>query len=319
MSTCPRCGGAETLEISPGYFECQSTEFYGVVPPELSGLPGPIPHHGVCGHRYQVATATDRTPCEVPGCGRDSVGTCQGGCERRLCGLCGSSRGSFVCADCIAEHKLRVDERERARRDAESREAAEHARSLVELSRAIASEPDPENLVELLSKGSPGLDFDACWTAWSKIANATLLPPTNELVTMQFRELFTGPKVREVHRSPVWDAGPGGGWLDSRGRMWKACGFKERPDGFLARAGIAPIAPSTQIFAIPFGASSEMKSTVRKFEGRSGLNASPDVFMTRVRKWTLEGGVPVESRTIERQFASDRDTFVSAVLHAVSG
>lgn len=92
---CPICGGAKHREISPGYLECTS-EVLDPVPAEVSGSAHAAPAYRRCGHCFQVGAA-DATP--LCACGRYSIGRCQD-CSQPLCGLHGSGRDVFLCADC---------------------------------------------------------------------------------------------------------------------------------------------------------------------------------------------------------------------------
>jgi hypothetical protein len=122
---CPKCGGSELRQITPGFFECTSSVVLGVIQrPDA----GPMPAIHPCSYGFQVGTVSSSEPCW---CGRDSIGSCVD-CARRLCGLHGTTTGSFLCGDCFNTHsqrKLAAAEEEAAARAAqESTRAALVAR-----------------------------------------------------------------------------------------------------------------------------------------------------------------------------------------------
>jgi hypothetical protein len=121
---CPKCGGAETKQLAPGYYECLSTTVVGVVPPWQGGnhTANPAPVTRTCGYQFQIGDgAVTTSQCA---CGMFAVGTCQT-CGAALCGRHGMHAGGvFVCVRHVAEAGA-AERAEAARRSAEARARAE--------------------------------------------------------------------------------------------------------------------------------------------------------------------------------------------------
>ena len=225
-------------QITPGLFECETEVQTGWLdaPPEATGT-GMFERHalyGPCGHRFQVIGATAAPPCEVPGCGRDSIGSCQGQCGRRLCGLCGAPRGPLICADCLkaqAAEKGRVAE-ERVRTEARVRERA--ARQLSDRRRAADQElaplSDPVEILHVLERESELLSRDACAAAWVRLTDNDSITPGHQIATVFGRGHFLtlgwqGDPGWNWHergkRQDVWFAAESETYLDKTGQEWR--------------------------------------------------------------------------------------------------
>lgn len=141
------------------------------------------------------------------GCGRDSIGTCQGGCGRRLCGLHGPSSGTFICHQCTTERAAR-DQRQRDAAEAERRAAA--ARRRAEAAAELAACEHPEELRRVLIARGRDTVPDDCRAAWTALVSRGALEPTDEIVTVHGKG------------TPI-------GWLISRGVSWERGSWSEAP------------------------------------------------------------------------------------------
>lgn len=169
---CPRCGGSEVRQITPGYFECQSFVLDGVIPP-TPGNPAPTPAHRVCGYRFQVSS----NPTELCACGRQSIGNCQD-CARPLCGLHGTQAGLFLCAACVAARRER-EVRDQAAASAKEAPERETANEILRTS------PDPAELVRVITTyAARALTRSACQQAWARLAASGYIEPNCALVTL---------------------------------------------------------------------------------------------------------------------------------------
>lgn len=198
--TCPRCGKSDIRQVTPGWFECKSL-FGGEYDPRVDAWVPPFP----CGHRFQAGLPGSEA-CGIPQCGRDSIGRCQGSCDRRLCGLHGASTGSLVCADCLA-----VRARHQAERDADAagRVAARHERLVKELERAST----PADLLRCLAAADDTFPLAPCARAWVAVVGARLLTPSAELVDIDYQKRgFWGGSWVETARAPAWAAGASPTW-----------------------------------------------------------------------------------------------------------
>lgn len=201
--TCPACGGATLRQITSTFFECE-TPMDASIPPAVAGNPGWLHASRPCGHRFQLGTpAGSLTPCGVPRCGRDSIGTCQGGCARRLCGLHGTTGGSFVCRDCLAEQE-RQRERERTERTTAAGVAARAAAE--EASTELAACEEPRAVHDIIVSRPTDVRLDACKAAWCRLVEAGL-QPTHEVIKI---EGLANPAARWFGRTSR------GAWTESK-------------------------------------------------------------------------------------------------------
>ncbi|MEA2235801.1 MAG: hypothetical protein QOC81_525, partial [Thermoanaerobaculia bacterium] len=187
-------------------------------PPSVTGAGFQrTPVFGQCGARFQVGAGV--TPqCGVSACGRDSIGSCQGGCQRRLCGLHGAGSGSFVCADCAAGQR----QREKLRQD--DAHAAMHARAAdchQRLVKELRAANSPEDLLRCLTSGDEQLPVDLCVHAWITTVESGLLTPSAELVHVRAQpRLFSrATSWVEAGRLPAWKA-LDAVWVDPAGDCW---------------------------------------------------------------------------------------------------
>ena len=169
---CPDCGGTDLEALRPGLFRCMSPVMVGIVPPEMSGMPGPMGHFEPCGYRFAVATPGESSAtCGY--CTRLAIGSCED-CRRPLCHLHGTARGPFICGSCLEARKTAADKR---RRDAER--VAEEQRSNVNAS--VSAADSLGRLLTLIEQHGPVVSPEACRTAWSRLVQAGDVPPTHEI------------------------------------------------------------------------------------------------------------------------------------------
>lgn len=243
--TCPKCGGSEVHPITPGFYECVTPVQVGWndAPPAVTkaGFQR-TPVFGECGHSFSVA-AGSTPPCQIPRCGRDSIGTCQGRCGRRLCGLHGSRTGSLLCADCIAES-------ERERSDHAARVSTERAATQESLRAEVHARltdcTTHDDLRSALEKYQRHASQDDVRSAWQRLGPASFRAGTHELVTLIGRSNLLGRLINEgapqpgswseTGRQPLWrcwtptpdestetwDQTSPKRWLDATGQLWKA-------------------------------------------------------------------------------------------------
>jgi hypothetical protein len=180
MALCPRCGGSQLRQIAPGVFECAS--LIDISHP----APGGMMHgHIPCEHRFQLGSSSS-VPCAIPGCGFDSVATCQGGCNRRLCFKHAGS-GTTICRDCAQQRADAAVQRQRER-DAAAAEQFEQTRQRVVAVLKVSN--DPQEVAEALTSAEvaeddrPLVTVEECRDAWVRIVAAGLAgAPTHELTT----------------------------------------------------------------------------------------------------------------------------------------
>jgi hypothetical protein len=235
---CPKCGQMESRQITPVLFECEAEVQTGWfdAPPEVTGM-GFERHatYGPCGHRFQVG-GENAPPCEVPGCGRDSVGTCQGPCGRRLCGLCGAPRGSFMCASCVKANAAEQHRITRERQEAEERRREEQARELTERRRVadeeLAHASGPEEIIDVLERQAELVSKEVCEAAWLRLLESTATVPAHEIATVKGRGHFLicgwqGDPGWNWHergkREDAWFAPESNTYLDRKGWTWQPC------------------------------------------------------------------------------------------------
>ena len=121
--SCPSSGGAQRLEIAPGYFECTSqvaTVTTDMVPDlAMQGRYQPVPGRGsrICGARYQ--TGQPGSAALVCSCGTFAIGWCAE-CATAVCGqhsaLTGDRRLCTACRDSERSAAAAVDSDRKARR-----------------------------------------------------------------------------------------------------------------------------------------------------------------------------------------------------------
>jgi hypothetical protein len=231
-SRCPRCGGLDIRQITPGFFECTS-QVVGIMH-QPGGDSRPVGYP--CGHRFQVGVAM---PTELCGCGRQSIGRCVD-CGKPLCGLCGTAGGPFLCATCV---RARADRRRREETEAAERRAAESATNLAQVEQRRAAALDrlrsartPADLVDLIIELAADIPGDVAKEYWLSLVKQRAIQPTCDLVEARGRRhiLYESPDPgtnwREVGRLGLWaatglpsdDKPIDDRWVDSHGGLWSA-------------------------------------------------------------------------------------------------
>jgi hypothetical protein len=194
--TCPQCGGTALREIAPGFFECVS-DIDISMPPGMMGNPTLVGGARRCGHRFQTGRAGGAMACAF--CGRDSIGTCEGECGRRLCGIHGAADGPFRCAECI----------DKERREGEDARQANFARIRTRLRAAIESD-DAATLAAALREDGPqaahfGLlednEFREAWKRYIRLCSPT---PDYEYVPLRPGGRWRDPTPKPG-RLPIWE------------------------------------------------------------------------------------------------------------------
>jgi hypothetical protein len=108
LTTCPECGQDTLRQTTPGFYRCDGQRQVGwnEGPPHVTGAGYQrTPVYGPCDTSFQVGAARSSSPCAL--CGRDSIGTCQGECGRRLCGSPGwSGIASGILPDGLSAVRL---------------------------------------------------------------------------------------------------------------------------------------------------------------------------------------------------------------------
>lgn len=157
---CPKCGGSDLLQITPGFLECRSL-VVGLMH-QADGSSVPAGH--LCGHRFQVSAPVS---VELCACGRQSIGRCAD-CARALCGQHGTADGLFLCGDCLRHRDQRRRDEETAaakqQQAAAARELAETERRRAAVSAKVVSAQDlgemmtliVENIVDMRQRIFPG-------------------------------------------------------------------------------------------------------------------------------------------------------------------
>jgi hypothetical protein len=213
--SCPKCHGSKVRQITHGYYECLERIVVGAVPPEATGHPHPTPVERPCGNRFQIGPPVATPSCAF--CGLDSIGTCEGGCNRRLCGTHGTIRPPFLCRECLGRRKAEEAEEEAAAR---KRVEEEWDRNQAELDSALEASDDPHEVARVLRKHEELVDVDRCRAAWSRLVASLSLEPIHECVEIvgrgiRFFDLRVGAsepgRWREVDgsRIGVWRAAGG--------------------------------------------------------------------------------------------------------------
>jgi hypothetical protein len=229
---CPKCGGSNLRQITPGFFECISLVVVGII--HRPDGAGPMPAQHACRHRFQVGVNTVVELCQ---CGRQSIGRCAD-CTRPLCGIHGTASGIFLCRNCVDRRDQQCRDQERT--DIELREAAsalesaeaERRRILVTAKMALAR--GPGEIVALIIQNDADIPDETCRAAWLQLVRSKEIKPTHDIVTavgrrhLLYQPRDPGTGWREVGRTDAWCA-PGSmlgegehsnRWLDSEGAMW---------------------------------------------------------------------------------------------------
>lgn len=232
-------------------------------PPEVTGT-GMFERHvvyGPCGNRFQVAGGAAAPPCDIPRCGRDSIGTCQGRCGRRLCGFCGAPRGPLVCADCLkaeaAEKRRLAEEQEREQARKRENAARQLAARRQEADQELARSTDRLEILRVLKSRSELLSREECVAAWLRLAETDPVAPSHQIATVFGRGHFLicgwqgdpGWNWRERgKREDAWLAPESEIYFDDQGREW-------RPTSALLLGGPQPFLRGEKNWvALPHGA-----------------------------------------------------------------
>ena len=169
------------------------------VPPGLMGNEDWILGGRPCGHRFQVGAGRSEL-CGIPQCGRDSIGTCQGLCGRRLCGMHGSTTGSFLCAACARELAARQerqrDEAERKAAAAAEREVAETTRRREALQAKLVAATTPPEIAHLVVENKGLLTEEVSRAAWIRIAESRAIEPSHDLMADGDEDISSLPPGR---------------------------------------------------------------------------------------------------------------------------
>lgn len=209
----------EVRQITPGFFECvgRVQVDWLEAPPSVTGAGFQrTPVFGACGARFQVRAGL-AAACGIPSCGRDSIGSCQGGCQRRLCGLHGSDGGSLVCAECAAGRLQREKQQREEANAATAARAADHHERLVD---ELRSARDAVDRLRCITAGDECLPLDLCVQAWMTVMASGLLSPSAELVRIEARRWRIGRSSWvEGPRVPAWKA-MDAVWVDRDGECW---------------------------------------------------------------------------------------------------
>jgi hypothetical protein len=189
-----------------------------MAPPEATGLPHPAPVERPCGARFQVGASVAPPSCAL--CGLDSIGTCEGGCARRLCGMHGTSRPPFLCRECFDRRKAKKAQEEAAamRRALEARD-----RNQVEVDSILDTSEDPREIARVLRQYEDLVDVKRCRAAWSRLVNDLSLQPTHEYVEIVGRGIRFFDLRVNASEPGRWREVPG-----SRVGVWRAAGVGRR-------------------------------------------------------------------------------------------
>jgi hypothetical protein len=131
-------------------------------------------------------------------CGRDAIGACLD-CGRRLCGVCGTSSGPFLCEGCIAG-------RRRASNQASVEARADRRRAIAQLIATVADESvAAREVASLLRANETLLNREICTQAWVRIAGSGLILPSCDLLQLEGRVGAFGRETwSEVSRLAGW-------------------------------------------------------------------------------------------------------------------
>jgi hypothetical protein len=211
---CPECGSDEVHPITPGYFECRAQIVVGGIPPSVTGLPHHLPGFRPCGTYFQVGTSAPAQSCAL--CGFDSVGTCEGGCGRRLCGKHGTKSPPFLCRACL-ERKVGEQQREKvaAHESAVRTQARRHDEVLAQ---ALGSD-DRTEIATLLNDSVGVLTTEDGKKVWQRLLDLGQIPPTHEMATMAGTPTLIGSLMSRSREHPQR-----GSWVEtgSRRDLWFA-------------------------------------------------------------------------------------------------
>jgi hypothetical protein len=287
---CPRCGGSDVRQITPGSFECESEVQTGWhdAPPSVTGAGFQrLPVWGPCGHEFQIGAWRATPSCGWPECGRDSIGTCVGNCGRRLCGHHGPKDGPFRCADCAREHALRR-KREEETKQAEAAESS--AKDKIALEERLAAATTAETLLQVLREvDRTPAPKAACREAWMRLVAAGEVRARHDIVAVEGHGTAPGwvlsrfglTSQRGSWSSPtpfieIWPSSDGAVWIDA-----KAVAYRRKPGE--VRLSING-EPRTRYFVLPKGermdtrrqADSGYGGTHRWFEVVNGIQVAAD-------------------------------------------
>jgi hypothetical protein len=153
-------------------------------------------------------------------CGLDSIGTCEGGCARRLCGVHGTSRPPFLCRECFDRRKAKKAKEEAAamRRAVQARD-----RSQVEVNSILDTSENPGEVARVLRQHEDLVDVKRCRAAWSRLVNSLSLQPTHECVEIVGRGVRFFDLRVSASEPGRWREVPG-----SRVGVWRAAGVGRR-------------------------------------------------------------------------------------------
>ena len=231
---CPKCGGSDLLQITPGFLECRSL-VVGLMH-QADGSSVPAGH--LCGHRFQVSAPVS---VELCACGRQSIGRCAD-CARALCGQHGTADGLFLCGDCLRHRDQRRRDEETAaakqQQAAAARELAETERRRAAVSAKVVSAQDLGEMMTLIVENIVDIPDDVARMAWLRLVGGRAVKPTHDIVTavgnghfLQGVQNDPGWRWRETSRVDAWGTrqrifpgreAPEDRWLDGRGAMWRS-------------------------------------------------------------------------------------------------
>lgn len=181
---CPRCRGTKVLQITPGYYECQGEIAVGGIPKYATGLPHDIPDLRPCGVRFHTGTPSHSSPCAL--CGRDSIGTCEGGCSRRLCGLHGTDDSPFLCEKCLGGL---IADREKERNQSRRQANAEAERGRAELRSTLYRSSDPAAIARALIDQETMVDAGELTKMWPELLERFAIEHSHELLEVEGQSL----------------------------------------------------------------------------------------------------------------------------------
>jgi hypothetical protein len=200
-ATCPKCGGSEVRQLTPNYYECLGQVLIGVAPPEVTGVPHPVPHYRPCGARFQVGEPASTQKCYA--CGLDSIGACEN-CERRLCGRHGASTGAFLCRGCF-DRRAADEEKARAAASRDKKSAEQKLRT--DASAILAQSDDLTEIAAAIRRNERYIEVGDCREAWKRLVKTFELEPEYDCIEIEGRgSLFYPWHEVSQSRVVVWRA-----------------------------------------------------------------------------------------------------------------